>query len=758
MSYLRKPSLVVALLVLVVAGLAWGQQQPLPLLYVHAALDGAHWLADVMRSNYMLQGLVGSMCVAWVSRAFQVCVSAITDVAASLLCTCLTVNAAVAVREYEAVRKYVRATMTARICGNASVAEFDYTVKASTQYVRDVNAYLPLQINVDGQRVYVRQDAGSRTFRLYVLGTQRFGVLSRALDAIMKQTETASSGFVVMTLDDNLKWTPQRSVRARSADTVYLHEPTKKALLDDIRNFFGAQAAYERLGRAWRRSHMYCGPPGIGKTTLAVLAASEAGVPLCVLNFSGTKLSDSTLCAVLCNAPSPGIILIEDIDCIGVNVMDRVGTRLGIDEQSTSHQVQARQAAKSTVTLGGLLAALDGVHAHVGHLVISTTNQHSRLDKALTRAGRLGDVMFELTTDSGIRVLSGMVAHFFSELSEADALRIAQFAKCRNWNPATLEAIGMGVAPFLKPGYTYDDVLHAMGFQLENDIPKDDFKSSGMYWLWKANALELWPDFLRVFGTRCASYGNCFLLPRAWRRERSVTSFLNVGDGEFLVRAAMDKMFVEVTTPQLDALLDIVRTSDVRPSAFKAIVKNNLDDYTSCLAEIRDAATFRPEYIGYSNAPLRWQDIVPFMSCMEFDAMKSICNELSRRYPTFADAVADFPDAVAVRQTTGDQAKALTYLRTHFKIEDSEYLMPVERKKHTRLTRGDIAKALMFAKATTRSDAWALARKLCGTKQCSLISMVHLNFWLGSCVTANDVIDAALAWEAEYARVFGGEK
>lgn len=64
----------------------------------------------------------------------------------------------------------------------------------------------------------------------------------------------------------------------------------------------------------------------------------------------------------------------------------------GTDEWFTSENVYAEgsaTASSSTVTLSGLLSAIDGVAAQEGRLLFATTNNYSALDPALVRPGRL---------------------------------------------------------------------------------------------------------------------------------------------------------------------------------------------------------------------------------------------------------------------------------------------------------------------------------------------------------------------------------
>lgn len=75
-------------------------------------------------------------------------------------------------------------------------------------------------------------------------------------------------------------------------------------------------------------------------------------------------------------------------------------------------------ADHSTVSLAGLLNALDGLHAGEGRIVVMTTNRRDRLDKALIRPGRIDvEVPFVHTTSEQLRDLFTM---FYSSYEEAE--------------------------------------------------------------------------------------------------------------------------------------------------------------------------------------------------------------------------------------------------------------------------------------------------------------------------------------------------
>ena len=104
----------------------------------------------------------------------------------------------------------------------------------------------------------------------------------------------------------------------------------------------------------------------------------------------------------LAEAPRDSIILIEDIDCAlpprednepGKNA-DKQGPK-PLDEAAVMRMMYGARPDRSSVTLSGLLNAIDGVGAQEGRILFMTTNYPERLDGALTRPGRV-DASFRL--------------------------------------------------------------------------------------------------------------------------------------------------------------------------------------------------------------------------------------------------------------------------------------------------------------------------------------------------------------------------
>lgn len=208
-------------------------------------------------------------------------------------------------------------------------------------------------------------------------------------------------------------WQTKAQKPLRRLETVHFDEHTKAELVQDIRTYLDprTQRYYVRRGIPYRRGYLLHGPPGTGKTSLSLALASVFSLDLYVLEMSSVG-SDSILEQLFTSLPPNCIVLLEDIDAVG---MKRHADDGGEDDKAKkAEEVQqrlnrlgggslmARQAGVATAgsagsgiggrslcTLSGLLNVLDGVASQEGRIVLMTSNFPDKLDEALLRPGRI---------------------------------------------------------------------------------------------------------------------------------------------------------------------------------------------------------------------------------------------------------------------------------------------------------------------------------------------------------------------------------
>lgn len=140
----------------------------------------------------------------------------------------------------------------------------------------------------------------------------------------------------------------------------------KDQLIDDLEEFIGKKDLYARKGIKYKRSYLFYGPGGTGKTSLGLAIAKHLDYDLYVINLSGIK-SDLELQRVTPRIGRRSVILLEDIDCV----------------------LSDREVKSKKINFSTILNFLDGLYAPSDCIFVLTTNRPEKLDEALTRKGRV---------------------------------------------------------------------------------------------------------------------------------------------------------------------------------------------------------------------------------------------------------------------------------------------------------------------------------------------------------------------------------
>lgn len=213
-------------------------------------------------------------------------------------------------------------------------------------------------------------------------------------------------------------WRYTDSRHKRPLSSIVLNPGVKEMLVADAKDFLKSEKWYADRGIPFRRGYLLYGVPGSGKSSLIHALAGELMLDIYVVSLSSSWINDSTLTTLMGRVPSRCIVLLEDLDAAFTRSVTRSkdkdkdkdkkksDSKSDNEEETTTSSSRSRRSRNkenlsdvNTLTLSGLLNALDGVAAAEGRILFATTNHLDQLDPALCRPGRM-DVWIEFKNAS----------------------------------------------------------------------------------------------------------------------------------------------------------------------------------------------------------------------------------------------------------------------------------------------------------------------------------------------------------------------
>lgn len=165
----------------------------------------------------------------------------------------------------------------------------------------------------------------------------------------------------------------------RPLSSIFIPESQKQRIVHDIERFYANRDRYTKRGTPWRRGFLLRGLPGTGKTSLIFALASHFEKNVKMINLANVG-GDNNLMTAINEAGDNCFIVIEDVDSVGVT-----------HNRETVHDTTELkdEQDKGTLTLAGILNAIDGISSPEGRVLFFTSNHAELLDPALIRPGRV---------------------------------------------------------------------------------------------------------------------------------------------------------------------------------------------------------------------------------------------------------------------------------------------------------------------------------------------------------------------------------
>lgn len=220
----------------------------------------------------------------------------------------------------------------------------------------------------------VGTSCGVSFFKELVLFASSTDVITGLTNSLLEQADrTKKNTITIYRFNTKYEyWKREQTAPARPLESVVLPGEAKDRLVQDVEEFESedAHAWYLQHGIPYKRSYLFYGVPGAGKTSLIQALAGKHGRNVCFLSPTHPDMTDDGLRSAVQRAPPNSLIILEDVDALfGPNREKKVNS--------------------SPLTFSGLLNALDGVGGAEGQIFILTTNLRDELDPALIRNGRV---------------------------------------------------------------------------------------------------------------------------------------------------------------------------------------------------------------------------------------------------------------------------------------------------------------------------------------------------------------------------------
>ena len=211
-------------------------------------------------------------------------------------------------------------------------------------------------------------------YKRIILSSSSEQTIKDLIDNIFKEkNKTLSDGkiniFVPETSGD---WIKYQEIPKRTLNSIYINEKSKNKIMSDLKNFIKNENEYNVFGIPYKRTYLFTGPPGSGKTSFIKAICNELDYNLSILSLN-KKFDDGAFMWAMSSIKENSLLLVEDIDCL--------------------FEKRTNGSSNIPITFSNFLNILDGVLYKHGCIMFLTTNHPEKLDHALLRIGRVDCIL-----------------------------------------------------------------------------------------------------------------------------------------------------------------------------------------------------------------------------------------------------------------------------------------------------------------------------------------------------------------------------
>lgn len=196
-------------------------------------------------------------------------------------------------------------------------------------------------------------------------------------------------------------------ISTKTFDNLFF--PKKKDLMKKIDRFENDEGYYSRMGIPYKLHMMFHGSAGVSKTSAIKAIANYTGKHVVWMRLDRFD-SVAQICDAIANFSTEQSIdykrcmfVIEEFDCFDEQPIRRTTREEPVSGnepldllRALTKNSQETKCPSPKSCLGTMLNTFDGIKEMHGCMVIFTTNHPEKFDPALTRAGRIDKIEFDL--------------------------------------------------------------------------------------------------------------------------------------------------------------------------------------------------------------------------------------------------------------------------------------------------------------------------------------------------------------------------